>query len=180
MAKNRLNRYSGVREFQQALAKAAEGTTLPVSVAPTLLPPKAAIEARVLEPPARTAILSEPTTLGSAASAISTEQIAERQIRRWPWAAGAGVFIAGIVLALLWPHAGTAPRQPPVAIAPVAPVEPIAATAPAAPPVDAGTPLPISVDAAPKVRVPATVPASAKPKSRSTGKKTGRIRMEDL
>jgi serine/threonine-protein kinase len=177
MAKNKLKRFSGVREFHHALAKAAADTTLPASVAPTLLPPEPASEVKQLEA-GTTAILVGPTTLSSAASASGAEKTTERRERRWPWPVGGAVGIAGIVLALLWPRSGTPPRLP-VAIAPVETVAPVATVTPVAM-VDAGAPLPVAADADVKEQAPIAAPAVAKPKSRPTSKKTTSIRMEDL
>ena len=186
MAKNKLDRYSGVRDFHQALAKAAESTTLPAPVERTLLPPESANPAEPEEPRLPTAILTSTTTLSDATGAVSSEKTVKVRGRGRLWFVAAALAIAGIVSLLLWWRAGGPPPPPPTvpaaktAVLPAPQPPPPAAKAVVVPPPDAGSAAAPQAEAAALEQASTTVPAARKARSHSPNKKPTKIRMEDL
>jgi serine/threonine-protein kinase len=171
LAKKKLDRYAGVREFHQALVKAAESTVLPALVARTLVAPEIPSVAKPNKPQGATAILPVTTTLSEAASSTSTEKTVETRSRRWPWLLIAPLLALGITSAFFW----WTSERPPI------PSEPAPVVHSAVPSLlDAGTAVaPLAVPHQ-REQVPPPVPATRKARSHSGEKKPPKIRMEDL
>jgi hypothetical protein len=144
---------------------------VPDSVTRTLVASDTPSAAKPDEPKVPTALLPVTTTLSKAASAVSGERTVETRSHRWPWSLAVGLAVAGSVTVLLWRRAETPPRP--------AQATPVARVVAASPP-DAGSPVLAPPDAAPQEMVPPLVPALRKARAHSPGKKSTKIRMEDL
>jgi serine/threonine-protein kinase len=170
MAKNKLERHSGVREFHQALVNAAHRTTPLALTTVALFVPESHGAATHAESSSPTAILPGTTTLSRAVSAPSTGTTIETHRRRWPLAAASLLLAAGLASVLLW-RTGTAP--PPNQLPPILQVVAVS-------PPDSGSPVVRPVDAAIDSQLSAPEPAVGKPKPPLPSKKRVRLRMEDL
>jgi eukaryotic-like serine/threonine-protein kinase len=190
MAKNKAERFAGVREFHQALAEAVkhDGQRPVPSVPSTLLTsPDAPPETEVMVPREPTAILPGSTTLGSAAQARAGDgQATEPGTRRFPRAAMLSVLLlagAGIATALLWPRRGeeSKPSTETASVAPSPPPAPAVVVRKDASPPDLGPDLSApSPLAAPESAAKPALPAKVEAKPPGKRKRKSQIRMEDL
>ena len=171
LAKKKLDRYAGVREFHQALVKAAEATVVPALVARTLVAPETASVVKPHEPQVPTAILPVTTTLSKAAAAVGTEKTVETRTRKWPWLVATALVAVGIASTFLWWPVETLPP----------PVQPAAVAQPMVPsPLDAGAAVAPPAEAPAQAQVPPSAPAARKARAHSPAPKPPKIRMEDL
>ena len=184
MAKNKADRFSGVREFHLALVKAAETTSAPNPVARTLLAPETPVGPE--EHQVATAILSATTTLSKAAAPVSVDKTVETRGWRRPWLLAVVLASAGIVFVFFWRHSsGPPPALPPAPVVQPAVIQPVdagpsvvfpATALPAVAPQAATRP----AAAVPQEPAPPTVPNARKARSHSPSQKPTKIRMEDL
>jgi eukaryotic-like serine/threonine-protein kinase len=188
MAKNKAERFADVRGFHQALVEAVKhDEQRPTPAVPsTLLTPDAPPKTEEIVPREPTAILPSRTTLGSAAKAVTRDELGTKPgTRRFPRAAMLAVLLlacAGMATALLWPRQSQQPR-PSTPTAPAAPsrlpAPPVLVGRDASPP-DLRSDLSGSLPLAPP-QFEANPSAPAKGSLKPLGKRRkSQLRMEDL